>query len=413
MSTQDDFLVISNLVSSETAIPALLSEEPAVATCDRKVTKDFDKQKTYQTGQTINIRIEDEPALPVKSPVFANDPIVQQEIPVTVYQWNTGFILSDVMNMLYTGGKEQVKKTIVMPRVTSMATQANIEIYNSMAMFPLVFGTPGQVPTNFLAWANGAAILDNQLTPKRKRYGVMNPTTMMQLADNVKNMGESKESAVAFLEGDVKEAAGQNFYSTTNFPNHTNGSQAANGLSGFKVAVNPASGAITLSVSGGTTSNTITQGSVISFPGLKQIQPQSKKVLADDMTFVVTADLTLSSGSGVLSVYPPIVGPENPKLQSISALPTTANYIKLFGTETATYEQGVIYYGPNMKFASLKMEDLIMNLNTSYEEEDIYVRCASVGDNTNSQNQCRLDILFGINYGRWQQGVRYFGRAIG
>ncbi len=413
MSANDNALVINNLIA-QTSVPALLSEEPGVATWDKSVTSDYKKQATYTTGQTINIRIEDQPSMPVKSNVFSNDPIVQTEIPITVYQWNKGFILSEIQQMLESGGEERVKKMIILPRVKTLGIQANIEGYNTLCGCPLFFGTPGQELTNFLAWANGSALLDNMLCPTRNRYGAMSPTTMVKLSDNVKNWQDSKESRVAFLDGEVKEAAGINFFRTTNLPNHTNGTLAnANGTTNFKVATNVTSGATSVAVSGGTSAGTLTVGSVIRFTGIKMIQPQSKKVLDDDMTFTVTELLTLSGGAGTMKVYPAIVGPENPKLQTVSALPTTANYIEMIGVASGIYAQSALYHGDAVKFVSLKLEELIMNQNAFMDAEGISVRVASIGDNTNSQNNTRLDILFGTALSQWHHACRSFTKLIG
>src|SRR6185295_1936066 len=110
-----------------------------------------------------------------------------------------------------------------------------------------------------------------------------------------------------------------------------------NGTSGMIVGTNVTSGATSVAVTGGTSTGTITKDSLIWFKNRYAVQPNTKKTLSTLRYFNVTADVTLSGGAGTITFYPPVYGPEAPKLQNISALPViTTDYVGIVGTASHT-----------------------------------------------------------------------------
>jgi hypothetical protein len=419
-----DVLTISTIVA-ETGVDALISVDPIIPIMDKSVAKDYE-QKTYQTGDTVYIRLEDQPALPRQSADIALDPITQDQIAVQVLQWNTAFQLSSLERDYYLGGESRVRNKVVKPRAETMATQAALICYNEICSCPGYFtpasgGIPGITALKTATdWSYGQAALNDQLANNTGLYAIMSNITMAETSgDLAKAFNPSNESATAFMKGRVKEAMNLNFFQTANLPIHLNGSQAGstNGSSGLKVSTNVTSGATTVAVSGGTGTNTITANSLIWFwngttGGLSEIQPHTKNPLARIRTFNVVSDLALSGGAGTLTVYPPIYGPENKKLQNISALPTTANYVGIVGNASTAYEQAVVMKKGASSFIGLSLPDLAAQDVVTRDYEGVEVKVTSGSDIRGYQNITRMDMLVAAKNRQWRHMYRAFTRAL-
>lgn len=419
----NDVLAISTIVA-DVGVDALISTDPILSIMDKSVAKDYE-QKTYATGDTVYIRIEDQPQLPRQSADISLDPITQDQIAVQVLQWNTAFQLSALEKDYYLRGEKGVRK-IVKDRAETMATQAALISYAEICSCPGYFtpassGIPGITALKTATdWAYGQAALNDQLANNSGLYAIMSNITMAETSgDLAKAFNPSTESATAFMKGRVKEAMNLNFFQTANLPTHTNGSQAGstNGSSGLKVSTNVTTGATTVALSGGTGSNTITANSLIWFwngttSGLTEVQPHTKNALARIRTFNVVSDLTLSSGSGTVTVYPPIYGPENKKLQNISALPTTANYVGIVGNASVTYEQAVVMKKGASSFIGLSLPDLQAQEVVTRDYEGVEVKVTSGSDLRGYQNITRMDMLVAAKNRQYRHMYRAFTRAL-
>ncbi|HEY8994268.1 MAG TPA: P22 phage major capsid protein family protein [Lacunisphaera sp.] len=409
-----DVAVYTDLVA-QTGVDALISEEPVLQIMDKSIAKEYE-QKKYQTGDTVRIRIEDQPKMPTQSNVLNLDPIVQSQIDVTVLQWNTGFEMSGLEEAYYLGGEERVKSKILIPRLKTMATQAAVLCYDELCTCPGFFGTPGTAPKSATDWGYGQAALDDQLAGGTGYYAIMDNLTMVETAgDLATRFNPTTDSATAYMKGRVQMAMNMSFFQTSNLPTHTNGTAVGNGTSGMVIASAPATGATSISVSGGTANGTITENSVISIAGVYEIQPHTKRTLPRLRTFTVTSTATLNgSGAGTINVFPAIYGPENPKLQTCSALPAiTTGFVKVYGEASATYQQGLVMKKNSATFVGLSLPDLVMQKVSVADYEGVEVKASAGSDFVNYINQVRADILVAAKIRQWRHQYRYFARRIG
>jgi hypothetical protein len=409
-----DTVVITELVA-EAGVDALISEEPVLQILDKGIAKEYE-QRRYQTGETVSIRLEDQPLMPKQSAVIQLDPIVQGKVDVTVLQWNDGYNLTSIEEDLQLGGAERVRERILNPRLKNMAVQSALIAYEELVTCPGFFGTPGVVPKTATDWSLAQAALKDQLSGNSGLFAIMSNQTMAETSgDLAKAFNPSEDSSVAYMKGMVKMAGGLNFFDTSNIPNHTNGTGAGNGLAGMAVSVNPLTGATTVSVSGGTANGVITKNSLIWFKGGYEVQPNTKSTLARLRYFRVTADVLLSAGgAGSIPVFPAIVGPENKKLQTISVLPTTAanQFVGVVGDVSSTYEQAIIMKKNAACFVGLSLPDLISAKVSTANYEGVEVKASMMGDIVNYQNIVRADILVAAKIRQWRHVYRTFTRKL-
>jgi hypothetical protein len=405
--------IISTLVA-ERGVDALVSTEPVIATMDKGLSATY-RQKTFQSGDTIKIRIEDQPQMPVQSNIIQIDPVQQLEIDATVLQYNDGLELGGVEELYNLGGKELVDERIAKPRMKNLAVQAAILCYNELATAPNFFGTAGTALKTSADWGAGQALLNDQLAMDTGLYCAMSNQSMNETAGSLAAaFNPTTESATAYMKGRVKEASNLNFYSTSNIPNHTNGSAVGNGTAGMVVGTNVTSGATSVAVTGGTSTGTITANSLIWFKNRFAVQPNTKKTLSTLRYVNVTADVTLSGGAGTINFYPPLYGPEAPKLQNISALPViTTDYVGIVGTASHTYEQALVYKKNASAFIGLPLPKLVMQQTSRANLQGVEIVVSSGSDLMNYLNIMRWDMLCTAKNRQWRHVARAFTRDLG
>jgi hypothetical protein len=406
---------VSQLVAEVGVEPLMFPNDPITKLMNKSYAAEFG-MKTYQTGDTLRIRIEDQPAMPVQQTTQVIDPIVQQEISATVLNWTTGWNINTAFESLNLGGKDKLRETLK-PRTMNMATQAALICYQELLTCPGFIGTPGTAFKTATDFGKARAALKDQLA-MQGLYAIMTPDSMGDIAgDLADKFNPSKDSSVAYLDGEVLRSAGLNFYETPNMAQyHTNGTAAGTGTAGMYLSVNPASGATTITVAGNTVSaGTITKNSVINIPGVYEVNPQTKAQLGRLRNFTVTALTELSGGGGTISIFPPIYGPENPKLQTCSKLPVvsgTSTYVAIQGEPSGVYEQMLFMRKGSSAFISCKQEDLIMAQNGISEYEGVIVQTSAAGNITNRQNTGRIDLLATARNTQWRHQYRAFVKRV-
>lgn len=404
----------SQLVAEVSVEPLMFPNDPITKLMYKGYGSEFAKEN-YQTGDTLDIKIDDQPAMPVQQTTQVIDPIVQTKISATVLNWTTGWNINTAFESLSIGGKDKLRE-VLKPRTMNMATQAALICYQELLTCPGFIGTPGTAFKTATDFGRARAALKDQLA-MQGLYAIMTPDSMGDIAGDLSDkFNPSKDSSVAYLDGEVLRSAGLNFYETPNMAQyHTNGDAAGTGTSGMYLSVNPASGATSITVAGGTTTGTITKDSVINIPGYFEVNPQTKAQLGRLRNFTVTSTVQLAGGIGVINIFPPIYGPEDPKLQTISALPTvsgTARYVAIQGDASGVYEQMLFMRKNSSAFISVKQEELLMANNGMMNYDGIIVQTAAAGNITNRQNTGRIDLLATARNTQWRHQYRAFVKKV-
>ncbi len=410
----DNIIAISNLLAKK-AVEALISTEPVLPTAYKGDAQTFEN-RDFQSGETIDVRRADQPMMPIQSNVIQIDPIINSTFPVTVLQYNDGMQISGVAQQYAIGGMDRVTEEIAKPRGRNLAVKASILCYEALGMSMNFVGTPGSPLKTAADFGLVQASLNDQLAMNDGLYCALSNQSMSEVAgDLAKAFNPTKDSATAYMDGMVQQAMNLSFFSTSNIPNHTNGDAAGNGTSGAAVGTNITTGAKTIAVTGGTSAGTYTKGSLIYFKNGFAVQPNTKKTLSTLRYFTVAEDVTLSGGAGTINVTEAIYGPENPKLQNISVLPTTAvsQYIGLVGTASHTYEQAVWYKKKAFGFLGLRLPDLFALDASNASYEGVPIKVHAFADGTNYLNMMRWDGLFASYIREWRHCGRSFTRDLG
>jgi hypothetical protein len=416
---------ISQLVA-EKGVEALVADtDPLLKVVDKSYSKTF-ADKTYQSGATVTIRVEDQPAPPMEQTAFSNDPVLQTERQITATNWTTGLEIGAQFENLDIGGEELLEDRVNKARMKRMATQIAQIGYNKLKLgqrfvSSIAAGTAIKTAADFGNFQ--AAMADMMAT--EGLYVAMQPQDMALVAgDLATSFNPTSDSATAYLRGKVKMSMDMNFYSTTLIPFHTNGSAVATGTSGMYLSTTVTTGATSFIVSGGTANGVITAGSIVYFPGngtttgANEVNPVTQQQNGNAAGFTVAADVTLNgSGVGTITVTQPIYGPEQPKLQNVSRLPTvsgTAAYVAIYGTASHTYRQMLFFKKESsLAMVGLKKAELIKADNGIAYYDGMPVQTTASSDVLSLTNIMRLDFLGGAAIKQYRHVIRAFTKDMG
>lgn len=174
-----------------------------------------------------------------------------------------------------------------------------------------------------------------------------------------------------------------------NVDTHTNGTQVVTGT-----AVNGA-GQTGSSVNVAATGGTITRGTVITWPGVFAVNPQSRVSAGVLAQFVVTADL--AAGATAIPFSPAIV--TSGAFQNVTASPTAAQNFLIVGAASTSYQTNIAYHKDAFTLAMVPMwapENGKGVIGVHQETSDGFtVKVTEFYDGTNDAAITRIDVLFG------------------
>lgn len=300
---------------------------------------------------------------------------------------------------------DDFSKRILEPAMAVLA--ANIEA-DAMNMYKDVYnlvGTAGTVPTGTDAlkvYLQARQKLNENLAPMdNNRTMHLLPTSMVEIVNSLKGIfQDSKEVAEQYREGMMGRSAGFDWYENTLLPTHTLGNKVSS------VTVNGASQTgSTLNIGSVANADTFKQGTVFTIAGVYQVHQESKQAMASLQQFVVTADATMTTTTGSITISPAIT--TSGALQNVSASPANGAAITIVGSASTGYGQNLAFHKDAFTFATA---DLIMPKGVDFARREVYdgisLRIVRAYDINNDNLPCRIDVLYGYKTIRPQLACR-------
>ena len=296
-----------------------------------------------------------------------------------------------------------VRERYVKPAATALANVIDYDGLNTV--FTDVYqsvGTPGVTPSSNLTYLQAGAKLTNSAVPSDGRVAVLDPTSMVTLANaNLALFNPSAQISEQYREGQfASRALGvSEWYEDANVAKFTTGSYTTS-----TPLINGASQTGSSLVTDGWASSaaTLNKGDIFTIAGVYAVNPVSYSSTGALQQFVVTATTT-SSGvdMAALPLSPAII--TSGQLQTVTASPANDAAITVVGagasTMTATVTSQSLLYHPDA-FA-LVMADLHRPQSGA---EATVVRSKELGVSIRMVQQyqigtdsepTRLDVLYG------------------
>jgi hypothetical protein len=380
---------VSSLVSKQ-IVQSLHAKGTLINTVDKSYSKDF-TQKKYTSGQTVTIDIAPQATI-TSGRVGVPQDMQHRSTSVTLGQYNGLYELTSIQKGYDIPQWRKFGDTIAGRLIREMEKTG---FEHARDTLPLSVGDPGSQPGSLRTWAEGRAKITKALGPKRNYHAAADPLAMVALTDALKgatNPGEAISNQ--YLKGQMKTAAGLNFYESESIARHTAGT-----ASNSTPVTNGASttGATTLSIDGlSAATATITKGTRFTIADVYAVDPETKQTLSYLREFVVTADKT-GSGSAItdLPISPTIYGPTSGSLQNVSALPANDKAIVMKSVSSAVRDCNLIYDADALTLVSVPLPAADGDVHTFADYEGIQLRIGmGPWDPINDRQYMRVDAVW-------------------
>lgn len=416
-----NILTVSDIAAKKMVEALIADPDALLKNADKSYGATFEQQEFSPSGGSIQIPVADQPQMAAQQIAARVDPIAMRQVPLSYANYNTTLEIGAI-NETFDAGKavmSEINKDRMKAMAATMAQVGYDALYTTGGFVSsIAAGTAIQTSTDVGKFRSALA---NQYGMDGL-YMAAAPEDVNLLAGSVAAaFNPNAVSSEAYKEGVVGRVASVNIYESTLIPFHTNGSAAGDGVSGMVLAADVTSGATSITVSGGTSSGTITAGTIFYFAGngitagANEVNPLTRANLGSKMGFCVAEDVTLSGGAGTITFTQAIYGPEAPKYQNVNRLPTASptQYIGIYGAASTTYRQAFFYRKQSaLAMVGLKRAKLIMNENGEANWEGLPIQTAASGDTNSLVNIRRIDWLGGAAVKQYRHVRRVYTAAL-
>lgn len=372
-----------------------------VAQFDRTYSDEY-KQGGAKVGDTVKVR------LPQQYEASEGEALVLQNI----LDRTVNVILNRRrhVGIGWSSAQETLELQEIRQRYIQPAAETLANVYDRVSMADVyksvynAVGTLGTTPNTILTYGQAKVKIQDLAGPDTNLKAVLTPLAQVTIADALKAyFNPTSLVSKATRQGLIAEEAmgiGE-WYTDQNIPRFTSGSCSAAATPLINGAGQTGSSIVT--DGWGNATAALKKGDIVTFGGVRWVNPLSKETVESLAQFVLTADVTSdSSGNITLSISPPIVtsGP----LQNVTGSPAdnaTITYwtMSAGGTFAATVSPQNLVFVPQA-FASV-MADLVMpnggakGTRVNSKMLNVAMRYVEQFDITTDQNLNRIDILFG------------------
>lgn len=369
------------------------------------VNRSYDDQYVQagaKVGYTVNARLPQRFQV-TEGQALQIQGINDQYVPITLtHQKNVAFSFSSAQMTMEV---DMVRTRYVNPAAVALA---NIVDYDGLTtVYKDIYqavGTPGTVPNSNLTYLQAGAKLTNSSVPAGGRVAVLDPVSMVTLANaNLALFNPTAQISEQYREGQFAgRALGvDSWYEDQNVAKHTTGTFTAStplvkgaGQTGSTLVVDGwASGATSLK-----------KGDIFTVAGVFQVNPVSYASTGQLQQFVVTADVSDTSGEISIPISPAII--TSGQLQTVSASPADNAVVTVLGATSATAgtlattvtPQSLLYHPDAFALVMADLHKPTSGVETTTvrsKELGISIRMVQQYQIGSDQEPCRMDILYG------------------
>jgi hypothetical protein len=347
----------------------------------------------YSPGTSINIKKP--PRYTYRAGrVSVPQSTVETTVPLTLNQGGTDMSFLSIERTLSLQSMEQ-KLQAAMATVANEIDRQGLQAayYATFNATNIASGAGGATPATTIAatqiFTDANRKLDEMAAPRDKqRNMVMGPALNAAAVSGLSGLFNAQSNiSKQYGSGLVVDSLGMNVAMDQNCPVHTNGAAtvtnaAMTGQSGAAITVT--------AIAGGT----LARGTVVSFPNVFAVNPQSRVSTGVLMQFVVTADVALGATS--IPISPAMV--TSGAFQNCTASTTSANYV-IYGVASTAYNQNFAFHKDAFTLACPPLwappsgKGVIDASSASYK--GLNLRVIQFYDGVNDNSIFRFDVLFG------------------
>lgn len=301
-----------------------------------------------------------------------------------------------------------MSRDILAPAMIKLANKVDEDILSiaTRSIYQAV-GLPGTTPSALSTFLSAGKLLTNQGCPRGKnlRHLMVDADTEASMVDALKGFTEnSSKIASQYDSGELGYIVGMQWNVDQNVYSHTTGTYGGTPLT------NSAGQSGSSLITDGWTSGAVTlkQGDVFTIADVYDVNPVSKATLKNLKQFVVTADISDTTGDMTIPISPAIVGPGSP-FQNVNTLPADGKAITIAGATGVISPQNVLWHKDAVTVAIVGLEkpDGVNQASVKYDEQSgVGLRYIEWYDGDFDLWKFRFDVVYGVLVQRPEWAVR-------
>ena len=360
-------------------------------------------QEGAKIGYSLNIRMPTKYEVRTGATLSAEDH-VERSTPLTVqsqYGVDVNFTTAELTMEL-----DDFSERVLDPALSQLAakTEGDALATNYKNVFNYTNGTTNGLLTYKRFQQNGKNIT-NELGPKSQRSAILTPDSVVEFSDAVKGLfQDSGRIRQQYIEGMMGRTGGFDVFENTLLPSHTTGTMAGSPVTdgtalGTSTTANTWVSQSQLTITGATTTTTLTAGDIITLSGVYEVHPELRTNTGRLRRFVVQEAKTLTNGQ-TFNVKPGLIYGNGNAFQNcvLSGVSDTDGLtITLVGAVNSQFKQDLFYHKDAFVFATADLIDVSQfgAWGARATQDGIRIRIARQYDITNDKIPCRLDIIWG------------------
>lgn len=377
-------------------------------TAGKYVTRKYDPQ--FRTGggaigDTLRVR---KPARYVvtEGATFTSNPDSTEESTTIQLQYQ------DHVGLRFTS-KEQTlslhafREQFLTPAIAALMNKVDSRILSLYTGVYNAVGTPGTIPNDSSVYLSGGALLSSNAAPKGKRVAILSEN--MEAALVRANQGlfqSSTKIAEQYERGTMGMAHGFRFSMDQNVQTHTAASWTASSPRVEDASISEGDSSIILDNITSTT-DSIKEGDLFTIDNVYAVNPQSRQSTGELQVFVATADADSDGDKMTVSISPSLYPADssteaNKQRATINTLPVTTAAVNFIFPSGQVSKQGMLWHPDAIALttADLELPDAIPPSGKSRGSDNklgISLRIVKFYDGDNDRENCRIDILYGVD----------------
>jgi len=303
---------------------------------------------------------------------------------------------------------------ILAPMATRIVTDLELDFGRFMfKQGNLHYGTPGTVVDAWSDVAGAGALMDSMGVPNDgNRFYVMNPFTTTNLADAQRGLSSGSDSLVntAWQNAQISTKFGNLTAMSSNaLPSYTSGTLSAganragaiDGTPVVTYSANKDTMIQSMVIDGlGAGSDTVKAGEIITIAGRNRLSLSTRSAFTDATgaqilwSGVVTADVTLSSGSGTFLIAGPAIFETNGQYNTCDSALADGDVVTIINAAASTvYQPNMFYHKNAFGIGSVPLKKLFATDTIMTTEDGMQMRVSKYSDGDANKQKVRIDLL--------------------
>jgi hypothetical protein len=361
-----------------------------------------------KAGTTIGMRLPSR-YVTTKSATFAGQDHTERSTPLAVLsQWHVGVSFSTFDRTL---SLDDFSKRVLQPAIKQLAADVSGDCL--AAAYKKVWNYTNATTNTAMTYKSfqqNGALLTNALAPYGDRTALLSPGSAVEFMDATKGLFHANKNLEdQFRQGIMGNTGGFDVGENTMLPAHATGTLAGSPLTNGAALGTGTTTANTwvsqtaLNIDGATSGTTLKAGDIITLSGVFRVHPETKANTGKLQTFVVQADVTLTTAATGydVTVKPGMIWGSGNAYQNV-ALSGVANTdgltVTRIGAVNTQFAQDLFFHKDAFAIAFVDLEDVSNKGAACSRVNTDKVSIRFVEQYSGSSDVCiaRFDVCFGF-----------------